>query len=271
MTALPMLTRRNRLWLDAPAFTGMSLFIALAALPLLAAAALDPRTFLHAPVWQKPLQFHLALCIYTLTLAVFARYLPNGMQSRRLGIYAGITCFCMLAELLWVGGAAAFATASHFNTDSLAMHILYGVMGVFAVTLTSASLVMGIGIWRNPSTGLPPALHLSLALGLILTFILTLIAAGTLSSQTGHLIGTPVTHAALPILGWSREVGDLRVPHFFATHTMHALPITGYIAGKLLSPAKARAVVWAAAATYAALVAATMVQAFHGQPFLPAL
>ena len=88
---------------------------------------------------------------------------------------------------------------------------------------------------------------------------------------TGHLVGTPVTHAGLPVLGWSREVGDLRVAHFFATHALHALPIVGYIAGCLLSPSQARAVVWAAAAIYTALVAATMVQAFQGQPFLPFL
>ena len=42
---------------DAPVFTGLALFIALTALPLIAAAALDRREFLNAPVWQKPLQF----------------------------------------------------------------------------------------------------------------------------------------------------------------------------------------------------------------------
>ena len=35
---------------DAPAFTGLAQFIALTALPLIAAAALDPREFLNAPV-----------------------------------------------------------------------------------------------------------------------------------------------------------------------------------------------------------------------------
>ena len=268
MTALPMPRSDSRLWRDAPAFTGLALFIALTALPLLAAAAIDTRTFLDAPVWQKPLQFHLALSIYTITLAFFARFLPSGMQSRRWRMYARAVCFCILAELVWVGGAASYGTASHFNSDSVIMGILYGLMGVFAVILTSASLVMGIGIWRNLTTGLNPALHLAIALGLILTFILTLVAAGTLSSQTGHLVGTPVTHAALPMLGWSREVGDLRVAHFFATHALHALPIVGYGAGRLLSQTQARAVVWAAAATYTALVAATMVQAFQGHPFL---
>ena len=55
-------------------------------------------------------------------------------------------------------------------------------MGVLAVMLTSATLVYGIAIWRNRATGLPPALHLAIALGLVLTFVLTVPVAGTLST-----------------------------------------------------------------------------------------
>ena len=121
MTALSPTRSQNRLWHDAPAFTGLALFIALTAIPLLAAAAIDSREFLNAPVWQKPLQFHLALGIYALTLAVFARFLPTPMTSRKWRIYAGIVCAAILAELLWVGGAATYGTASHFNTGNLAM------------------------------------------------------------------------------------------------------------------------------------------------------
>jgi hypothetical protein len=268
MTTLALTRAPARIWTDAPAFAGLALFIALTAIPILAAAMIDPRTFLDAPVWQKPLQFHLALGIYIITLAFFARFLPAGMASRPWRIYAGVVCFCILAELVWVGGAASYATASHFNVDDVVMGTIYGFMGVFAVILTSASAVMGVAIWRNPDTGLAPALQLSIAIGLILTFVLTLIAAGTLSSMPGHHIGTPVTKAALPILGWSREVGDLRVGHFFATHALHAIPVVGLLA-TTFAPESARTLVLAASAAFCALVGFTMWQAFQGQPFLP--
>lgn len=258
----------NRLWRDAPVFTGLALFIALTALPLLAAATIDQRQFLNAPIWQKPLQFHLALGTYIITLAFFARYLPHGITTRKWRIYAGVVAFCILAELVWVGGAATFGTASHFNTDDVIMGTIYGLMGLFAVILTSPSLVMGVAIWRNKHTGLNPALHLSIALGLLLTFLLTLIAAGTMSSMPGHLIGTATTHESVPILGWSREVGDLRVGHFFATHALHILPIIGLIAARALTPSTARATVWLSAAAYVALIAFAMIQAFQGRPFL---
>ena len=268
ITAHKPATFSTRIRIDAPIFTGLTVFIALTAIPLIAALVVDPRQFLNAPVWQKPLQFHLALSTFIITLAFFARYLPHGMTTRKWRIYAGIVTFCILAELVWVSGAAAFATASHFNINSPAMAALYGLMGVFAVILTSPSLAMGIAIARNPNTGLHPALHLSIALGLILTFILTLIAAGTMSSGTGHLIGIPITHESLPILGWSREVGDLRTAHFFATHALHTLPFIGLIAARAFRPTTARATVWLSAAAYCALVAFAMVQAFQGQPFL---
>lgn len=269
MTALPITRSHSRLWQDAPTLTGLTLFIMLTAIPLLAAALIDTRHFLDAPVWQKPLQFHLALATYIITLAFFARYLPHGMTTRPWRIYAGIVAFCVIAELLWIGGAAAFGTASHFNTDSAIMGTIYSLMGVFAVTLTSASLVMGIAILRNAGTGLPSALHLSIAFGLMLTFILTLIVAGTLSGMPGHHIGTPMTHESLPLLGWSREVGDLRVAHFFATHALHVIPVAGFIAARIFAPATARGIVGATALAYTLLVALTMLQAFQGQPFLP--
>lgn len=261
MTALSLPEMQTRMWHDAPLFTGLALFIALTAVPLLAAAMIDTRLFLDAPVWQKPLQFHLALSVYIATLAFFARYLPQRMATgRRWRIYAGVVCFCILAELVWVGAAASYGTASHFNTDDVIMGTIYGFMGLFAVILTSASLVMGVAIWRNPATGLPPALHLGVALGLILTFGLTLIAAGTMSSMPGHLVGTPVTGARLPIVGWSREVGDLRPAHFFATHALHVVPLAGF--------AGSRAVVWLAAAAFAAGTMGIFALGLMGRPLI---
>ena len=164
-------------------------------------------------------------------------------------------------------GAAALGTGSHFNLSSPIWETLYSLMGLAAVTLTSASLVMGLAIWRNPATGLAPALKLSVMLGLVLTFVLTVITAGYMASTTGHYVGTPVTGERLPILGWSREVGDLRVGHFLATHALHGLPLVGLVAARMGESA-GRGVVWAAAAGYAALVLGTFAQAIAGMPLI---
>jgi hypothetical protein len=274
MTALTLSTPRAdlfaRMQRDAPVLTALGALLALSLAPTLAAMQLDDRLFQGDSIWLKPVKFQIALAIYALTLAVYARWLPSSLRAARwFRVYIGIVTFSILAELAWIGGAAALGTASHFNVSSPLWSALYGLMGLFAVTLTSASLVFGIAIWRNRETGPPGALHLSVALGLVLTFGLTVVVASTMSSGTGHLVGVPAPgDSGLPILGWSRSVGDLRVAHFLATHALHVLPLVGLGAALVLADRPARIVVLVAAAAYAALVLATFAQALAGLPLV---
>lgn len=234
--------------------TVLTLFIALAALPLMAAYGLDDRLFQGDSIWLKPLKFHLALAVYTGTLALYAMLLPEAsFTSRRWKIYIGVVIVCILGELLWVGSAAALGTASHFNLTGI-WGAVYGLMGVAAVTLTSLSLAMGVVFWRHRAD----PLLLSVALGLVLTFVLTVPVAGTMSSGAGHLVGTPVTGARFPLMGWSMEVGDLRLPHFLATHAMHVVPLAGLTGS--------RTVVWATAAGLTALTLWCFARALMGLP-----
>lgn len=237
-----------------PHLTRLTLFIALAALPLMAAYGLDDRLFQGDNVWLKPLKFHLALAVYTGTLALFAMLLPEAtFASRRWRIYLGVVTICILAELLWIGGAAALGTASHFNQTGI-WAAFYSLMGVAAVTLTSLSLAMGVVFWRHRAD----QLMLSVALGLVLTFVLTVPVAGTMASLPGHLVGTPLTGARFPLMGWSTEVGDLRLPHFLATHAMHAVPLAGLTGS--------RSAVWATAAGFTALTLWCFARALMGLP-----
>lgn len=259
----------TRMFRDAPQFTTLTLLIAVSLAPTITAMLTDTRLFQGTGNWVKPVKFQTALMLYLLTLAFYARWLPPGLTARRwFRVYAAVVCAAIIAELAWIIGAAAYGTASHFNTGTPAMAIIYSLMGLAAVTLTTASLVFGIAIGRNPGTGLSPALRLGLASGLILTFLLTVAVAGYMSSTTGHLVGTPATGAMVPLMGWSREVGDLRVAHFLATHAMHAVPLAALAATLSLPPRTATLATLAAALGFTALVAFTFWQALNGQPFL---
>ncbi|MCA3506903.1 MAG: hypothetical protein IOD01_06390 [Rhodobacter sp.] len=266
----PRFTGFAQLRQDAPLFTSLGIAMALSLLPTLAAMQIDNRLFHGESIWVKPIKFQIALTIYLLTLAFYARWLPLAMRQARLfRIYCGIVAAAIIAEVLWISGAAALGTASHFNDSSPVWGALYGFMGVAAVTLTSAALVSGIAIWRNRASGLPDALRLAVALGLVLTFVLTVPVAYYMSANTGHFVGTPADwDRGLPLMGWSRSVGDLRVAHFLATHALHGIPLAGLIAVLILPVQAARRAVLLASAGYAALVAATFVQALAGQPFL---
>lgn len=270
MTALALpAAPQSRLWSDAPAFTGLALFLMLSTLPVMGAMALDARDWLGESIWIKPLKFQIALAIYLVTLAFFARWLPEGTaQARWWRLYAGAVCFAVLAEMAWIGGAAALGTGSHFNLSTPLWNALYSVMGIFAAFLTSASFVMAVLIRRNAATGLDPALKLSLVLGLGLTLPLTLIVAFTMAAGTGHHVGLPVTGDRFPVMGWSREVGDLRVAHFLATHAMHAVPLVGWLVAGRLTDATARAAVIAATVAWVAVTFATFAQALAGKPLI---
>jgi len=257
------------LFRSEPLFYATGVLLALSLLVTVPAMMMDTRLFQGENVWIKPIKFQFALSVYMLTLAFFARYLPDGMTSKRsYKVFAGIVVFSVVAEIIWIGGAAMYGIASHFNNTSPFMEAIYPLMGAFAVMLTLASPVYGIAIWRNRSTGLEEPLKQSIALGLILTFVLTVPVAGTLSSMPGHLIGTPLSANSLPLFGWSTEVGDLRVSHFLATHALHFIPLAGLAASRLLPQNAAYWVVWGSSAAFCALVAATLLQALAGMPFI---
>lgn len=234
----------------------LTLFVALAALPLMAAFGLDDRMFQGDNIWLKPLKFHLALTVYTGTLVLYAMLLPEGtFTSRRWRMYFGIVTLAILAELVWIGTAAALGTGSHFNVTGI-WNVIYSIMGLAAVILTSPTLAMAPAFWRQRSD----PMMLSIALGLALTFVLTVPIAGTMANLMSHHVGTPVTGARLPFMGWSAEVGDLRLPHFLATHAMHAVPLAGLTGN--------RTVIGTTAAGFALVTLAIFAQALMGLPLI---
>lgn len=251
----------RRLMSDAPVMTLTGLLMLALALPTLAAMALESRTLDGVNLWVKPLKFQLSLALYTLTLAYFARFLPPAGRRQRafdLAVAAAI-----VLEMLWIGGAAMWGTGSHFNREGV-MSPLYALAGLAALLLTTASLVQGLRL-RRAATGLPPALHLSVWLGLVLTFVLTVPLAGYMASTEGHFVGTGTGAPGLWLMGWSREVGDLRIGHFFATHAMQVLPVLGLMVAGLRS---GRTLVLAGAGLYVLVTLGTFAQALAGRPFL---
>ena len=150
---------------------------------------------------------------------------------------------------------------------------MYSLMGIAAVILVVTTAIAGWKIWRNatPAARRNKGLYVGAALGLILGGIATLITASALGSGQiagpGHWVGGVRTDVGgLPILGWSTTGGDLRVPHFFATHLMQALPIVGILADRFL-PSQAALLVWFASFVGLAVVVLTFMQAVNGHSF----
>ncbi|MBV1928720.1 MAG: hypothetical protein KUG81_04335, partial [Gammaproteobacteria bacterium] len=227
-------------------------------------------TLLGAAIWHKPIKFALSLAIHFLTLAFLVQQLD---KVRRTGItlvlfgYSAIAA--MLFEQLYISIQAGRGRLSHFNISSDLEMMLYSLMGVGAVILVLTSLALGIMIWRYGKKD-GSGLRLGSISGLILGSILTLVYAGYMSSSPGysHHVGEVVTGAHIPFLGWSREVGDLRIPHFIATHMMQLLPLIGLVADRFNF--RPRSVVGASALLLSLLSFLAFSQALAGNPVWPA-
>jgi hypothetical protein len=242
----------------------------LAAVPLLLAMSIDSRLVNDINVWVKPVKFLVSLSVYYWTLAWLFGYLPQRAQRSAAGrfvIYAPI--FAGILEMVWLIGTAATGQPAHFNRSAPIYSISYALAGVGATILVAAILVQGVMIARDRRVELASAFRLSLVLGAVIASVGTLVVAGYMSSGNGHWVGGVASDVGgVPILGWSRSGGDLRVAHFWALHASQLLPLAGWILSRAgITPAKTA--VWGVAAGYVGLVAFTFAQALAGQPFLP--
>ena len=241
----------------------------IAVLPCLLAAWVDPRTVNGISAWIKPAKFFFSLSVHYATLAWFFGYLPRAAQAGRAGRFVIAAPLAAGAlEMAWLLAAAVFGVPSHFNRSSLVWELAYVGAGLGAVTLLLAVLVQGLMLARDRQVPLAPAFRRALVLGALLSFAATLVTAGVLSSGLGHAVGANSGDAGgLPLMGWSRTAGDLRVAHFFALHLHQALPLVGWAVVRS-GMRHAMLAVHGAAAVMLAWVVFTFVQAQMGLPLI---
>lgn len=237
-------------------------------LPLMVLGIMDGRTFGGANVWAKPWKFHLSVGVHLLTLALVAASLPPTPERqaplRRLSAVAiGWAVF----ELVYITGRAALGEASHFNVSTLFAGVMYSLMGIGAVSLTACAGLLGIWVARARDFPWGEVVQRGLALGLIMGCVLGTLTGAYVSAQSGHLVGVPsADDARLAVIGWSREVGDLRAAHFFGLHAMHAIPLVALVLATWRRTSAALMVLNGVAVAYAILTVFVFWQAVSGQP-----
>lgn len=265
----PLRTFATELTRRQPKLARIGLACMVAVLPLLVAASLDPRLVNGISIWVKPIKFLVSLSLYFWTFAWVFGYLSPSAQRTRLGRYIlGVTPVIAAFEMTWLIGMALLGQPSHFNRSSPLVGALYSAAGIGAVGLTIGILLQGILVARDRGVALAPAFRLALVLGALLAFAGTLFFGGSLGGKSGHWVGGVMSDAGgLPLVYWSTTGGDLRVPHFWATHASQLVPLAGlWVArrgGRFGIPG-----VLLVGVAYAGFVVATYLQARAGHPFI---
>lgn len=268
------------LWRTDAALTALGLLM----LPVLVACALgvwlDPRTILGAPAWLKPAKFAASIGLYSLTLTWIFGYLPAFPRLRR---HVGRVSALMLSlEIGIICLQAARGTTSHFNISTPLNAVLFTLMGLGIVVQTAASVAVAVALWRQQFAD--RALGWALRLGMTITIVgaslgglmvtptaaqLDQISAGRELTSGSHTVGAADGGPGLPGTGWSREHGDLRVPHFMGLHALQALPLLALATRRRRwSDAERVRLILAAGVSYVSLAALLLWQALRGQALI---
>lgn len=274
-----VMTIVQRLWKASPPLTAAGLLMVAALVASAVGLAVDPREILGAPRWLKPAKFAVSIAIYAFTLAWIFTYLPD---RRRLTTRIGwVTAGVLVLEVAIIDLQAARGVASHFNIATPLDAALFATMGGAILAAWVAAITLCVALFRHRFAD--GALGWALRIGMLLTVIgqgtgwlMTsptreqLAAARTSRMTVGgaHTVDAPDGGPGLPIVGWSRDHGDLRVPHFVGMHAIQALPAVALLLVPIAAEAARRRTVFALAAAYAALYGVLLAQALGGHPVL---
>ncbi|MBS1818287.1 MAG: hypothetical protein JSU08_10180 [Acidobacteria bacterium] len=266
----------RRLWvLDRP-LTAVGLLMA-GVLPIvLAGLVLDPRVVTGAPAWLKPAKFAASASLYSLTLAWMLGYLTAWPRLRFTASWTTATVFVVEVAIICV--QAWRGVPSHFNVGSPLDAALFSLMGTAIVIQTVASAAVGYALMRQhiPDAAMRVALRAGMTIAILGASIGGLMTAPTarqVQSMTegrntttvgAHTVGGDDGEPGIPLVGWSRDHGDLRIPHFVGLHAIQVLPLIAWLVRRRgdSGPRVTRV----AAASYAALVGLLLVQALRGEP-----
>ena len=273
------MTTLQRLWSASRPLTAVGVLMVAVFAASLAAMAVDHTRILGAPTWLKPTKFAISTAIYVFTLAWVFTYLP---ERRRLTAIVGwLTAVIVTGEVAIIDVQAARGLTSHYNVGTPLDAALFSTMGLGIVIAWGAAIALTVALFRHRFTD--EAMGWALRLGLLLTVIgqatgglmttptrAQLAAAKTerLAVAGAHTVGGLDGGPGLPITGWSREHGDIRVAHFAGMHAVQVLPTIALLLAPIATTVNRRRAVLAAAAAYALLFTALLLQALNGLPLL---
>ena len=263
----------------APALTLFGLVMAADLVLCLFGLVVDRRVITGAPAWLKPAKFAISTMIAAWSFAFCMA--STTVWPRLLRVLDWVLAGGLAIEIALIDMKAVRGTSSHFNLTTQFDATVFAVMGVSIACIWLAMLVLTVVLFRRPFAS---AWGWSLRLGMVLALIGTgsgglmtvptsqqlaaAHASGRMAIGGAHTVGAPDGGRGLPVTGWSADHGDLRIAHFVGMHGLQVLPLLAWWIGRRRAARDERTqlrFVFAMAASYLALFALLLWQAFRGQ------
>jgi hypothetical protein len=186
-----------------------------------------------APVWTKPLKFHLSMALQLLTVfwALHAMA-QRGVRVPGQRVLVGLLIVTVVFEASYISLQGARGVASHFNRFTPWESVAATLMAMGANVLVGTSGWIGLVAlrrWWAQWPGQRQTLLLGIGLGFAGMFVLAGWTGAALGQFRGPFVVAPDTTGwSMPMTGWRMDVGDLRMAHFMGVHTMQALPLVAW-------------------------------------------
>jgi len=224
------------LWKQSRALTATAGVMSLNFIFTLFALAFDARTITGMPAWLKPAKFAISTAIFAASIAWLFRYLPDFQRTKQW--IGPALASILLLEVGIIDFQAARGTTSHFNVSTPENGALFAVMGVSIGILWLLSIWILVLLFRQRFKD--PVWGWALRLGMLIS-VLGSATGGLMTMPTNnqlnamkrhehvttvgaHTVGAPDGGPGLPATGWSKQHGDLRIPHFLGLHALQIIP-----------------------------------------------
>jgi hypothetical protein len=274
-----ILSRQNQtgestvLWDSSVFFFGLGLpFLVLLAM-------IDPSEINGEPRWLKPIKFFLSIGLYNLTLEWIFRVFRTDGNVRQFNRIRWVIAVGMLIEAVLLLVQAARGVQSHFNVATPLDGLIFGIMGIIISLVVLAAFSSGFLIWKARARA-PSLIGEAVLYGLILMtaasfqgFAMTEATpeqqearelGERLLVEGSHFVGEPPeNHRTVPLVGWSLDVGDLRIAHFIGLHSLQLFLLFAFALHTLEVPAS-RALLRGGALLYGSFFLFAFLKAYSG-------
>jgi len=242
---------------------------------------IDDRILQYVPIWLKPFKFSISSLIFISSILYFLKYISN---KKYLLITNKVVSYGLMIELFIIFLQVFRGRMSHFNNQTLEDMILFQIM---AITIVCVWLGFGVYAWKlfKTSEYMDDIIFKGIQVGVIITF-LTMPFAFTMpqpsktqlqeiiknKSQVGLIIGSHTVNEkdptqTIPLTGWAKTGGDLRIAHFLGLHALQIIPILSILLnGMSLSIPNKKNILRAIGLFYFLFVVMVLIQALKGIP-----